>query len=68
MDEAAPTDARTGQPTRITGRKFDNDTGRMAPAVTADGWNRRRGYIMSLSVENRMRLLCNKPLLPSDCP
>jgi hypothetical protein len=40
----------------------------MAPAVTADGWNKRRRYIMSLSVENRMRLLFNKPLLPSDSP
>ena len=45
-----------------------NNAGRMAPAVTADGWNKRRSYIMSLSVENRMRLLFNKPLLPSDSP
>ena len=61
------TPARASRPASLAGSSI-NDAGRMAPAVTADGWNKRRRYIMSLSVENRMRLLFNKPLLPSDSP
>ena len=67
MTPPQPMPARASLPASLDGSLMSN-AGRMAPAVTADGWNRRRGYIMSLSVENRMRLLFNKPLLPSDCP
>ena len=62
-----PTPARASLPASTDASSM-NEAGRMAPAVTADGWNRRRSYNMSLSVENRMRLLFNKPLLPSDSP
>ena len=62
-----PTPARANLPASTDASSI-NDAGRMAPAVTADGWNKRRSYIMSLSVENLMRLLFNKPLLPSDSP